>query len=233
MKITFVYPNFGGALQAALERTFTAVLGETAFAHIGESNILSEVIEQGGLGKKQLCRLMSIYDAAAKGEPDVIVTICSSIGRSAELAAQICDTVPILRIDAPMAEYCVARYTRIGMMATIGTTLEPSEELILRAARERCRKIRLQSIVPAGAWEAMMAGDGKTYAGILNEAARGLAQSCDVILLAQASMAANAEEISAACGKPVLSSPGICAEYIRDHITPATKRSERNEAFGK
>ena len=218
MKITFVYPNFGGGLSASLEKTFKDVLGETTFVHIGESNILSEVIEQGGLKDKQLYRLMSIYDAAVKGRPDVIVTVCSSIGRSAEIANQVCDVVPILRIDAPMAEYCVARYENIGIMATIGTTLEPSEELIMRTAKKYGRNVRLKSVVPAGAWEAMLAEDRKKYADLLNKAACDLAQSCDVILLAQASMAANAEKISAACGKPVLSTPRLCAEYIRDSI---------------
>ena len=48
---------------------------------------------------------------------------CSSIGRAVETAAELVAT-PVLRVDRPMAEQAVARASRIGVVATLPTTLE-------------------------------------------------------------------------------------------------------------
>ena len=68
MKIAMLYPTFGGGLPTALESVFTDVLGECSFVHLGESDLLGEVIACNGLTRDLLSRLMGLYHAAVQAK---------------------------------------------------------------------------------------------------------------------------------------------------------------------
>ena len=50
-----------------------------------------------------------------------------------ETAAELA-SVPVLRVDQPMADHAVATARRIGVIATLPTTLEPTADLLRRRA---------------------------------------------------------------------------------------------------
>jgi hypothetical protein len=66
-----------------------------------------------------------------------------------------------------------------------------------------------------GAFAALSAGDPEGHDRGILETARGIAGDCDVILLAQASMARMEESLAGALGKPVFSSPRRAIEMVR------------------
>ena len=81
------------------------------------------------------------------------------------------------------------KYKRIGVIATLSTTLEPTADLIQRRAALAGKKIELTSKLCEGAFEALMSGDGATHDAKVAAALKELSQQVDVIVLAQASMA--------------------------------------------
>ena len=123
--------------------------------------------------------------------------------------------VPVLRVDQPMADRAVAIGKRIGVIATLSTTLEPTADLIQRRAAHASKQIELTSRLVEGAFEALMAGDGATHDTKVATALKELSQHVDVIVLAQASMARVVESLKAEDKSvPILTSPGIAIEYL-------------------
>ena len=123
--------------------------------------------------------------------------------------------VPVLRVDQPMADKAVATGKRIGVIATLSTTLEPTADLISRRAVIAGKQIDLTSKLVEGAFEALMSGDGATHDAKVAAALKELSQQVDVIVLAQASMARVVDSLAAADKRvPILASPGVAVDYL-------------------
>ena len=71
---------------------------------------------------------MNYAASAQEAGADFILFTCSSIGPAVETAATLTD-VPVLRVDQPMADKAVQLGKRIGVIATLSTTLEPTSDL--------------------------------------------------------------------------------------------------------
>jgi Asp/Glu/hydantoin racemase len=139
---------------------------------------------------------------------------CSSIGPAVEAGAKLMG-VPVLRVDQPMADQAVATGKKIGVVATLSTTLEPTADLIRRRAAIAGKPIDLTSKLVEGAFEALMAGDGATHDAKVAAALKELSRQVDVIVLAQASMARVVDSLAPADKRvPILASPGIAVDYL-------------------
>jgi Asp/Glu/hydantoin racemase len=153
-------------------------------------------------------------ESAELAGADYIMVTCSSIGPAVEAGAKLMG-VPVLRVDQPMADQAVATGKRIGVIATLSTTLEPTADLIQRRAEKAGKKIELTSRLVEGAFEALMAGDAATHDAKVAAALKELSQQVDVIVLAQASMARVVDTLAPADKRvPILASPGIAVDYL-------------------
>lgn len=77
-------------------------------------------------------------------------------------AAQSFINIPVLRVDVPLADMAIATGVRIGMVATLPTTLKPTVALIKRQAALAGKDVELLSNLCAGAFQAV-AGDSATH----------------------------------------------------------------------
>ena len=96
--------------------------------------------------------------------------------------------------------------TRIGVAATVSTTLGPTLDLLSEAAAQAGKKIDLRPVVFEQARAKLMNGAPESYLSIIAEGLHLAAKGSDVIVLAQASMApalAQCQNIEV----PILSSP--------------------------
>ena len=194
--------------------------------HIADAWLLDTARRDGVTPQVQAAVTAHLGHLAAAGADAVLVT-CSSIGEAAEQAASQVP-VPVLRVDAPMATQAVALATaagtagRIAVLATLTSTLGPTGRLVERAARDAGRELRVTAEVVDGAAEAADAGDRERVTDLVAAAVRRVAAQADVIVLAQASMAAAAER--AAVDTPVLSSPVSGARALLDVLCEADSR---------
>jgi Asp/Glu/hydantoin racemase len=123
--------------------------------------------------------------------------------------------VPVLRVDQPMADQAVATGSRIGVIATLRTTLEPTADLIERRAAKAAKTIQVTSKLVDGAFEALMSGDAARHDELVAGALKELGQQVEVIVLAQASMARVVETLSPEDKRiPILASPGLAVEHL-------------------
>ena len=182
--------------------------------NIADDSLVKGIRDAGSLTATISRRVAAYLESAELAGADYIMVTCSSIGPAVEAGAKLMG-VPVLRVDQPMADKAVAAGKKIGVIATLSTTLEPTADLILRRAGSANKQIELTSKLVEGAFEALMAGDGATHDAKVAAALKELSHQVDVIVLAQASMARVVDALAAGDkGVPILASPGIAVDYL-------------------
>jgi Asp/Glu/hydantoin racemase len=180
--------------------------GWRSFNMLDES-LLKNTIREGTLSHQTLRRLAThIWSAVDAGASAVLVT-CSSLGPAVDAAVPLCP-VPVFRIDDGMAIEAIRRGSRIGVLATLHTTMGPTSRLIERHARTMGHDVVLISRLCEGAFEKLRNGDPAAHDAIIRESLASLVGSVDVVVLAQASMA-NALNGRSEAPVPVLTSPEL------------------------
>ena len=191
----------------------------TKLFNIVDDSIVKNIISRGGKADPAIYkRVLDYVKSAEDAGADYILVTCSSIGEAVEAAAEQA-SVPVLRVDQPMADLAVKTGKRIGVIATLQTTLQPTANLVERRAKLAHREIELKAVVCEGAFDALMAGDADRHDYLVAEALKLLAQQADVILLAQASMARVVDTLSEEDRRvPILTSPPSALEYIANVV---------------
>ena len=196
-----------------------AQLCKTHLAHVDTFNIvddslIKDVIARGELTPHTARRVAAHIASAEAAGADFILVTCSSIGAAIEAAAPF-SAVPVLRVDQPMADKAVQTGRRIGVIATLPTTLHPTSDLVQRRAQAAGKTIELTSKLCEGAFEALMSGDTGTHDAKVSAALRELSSQVDVILLAQASMARVVDTLPEGDRRiPILASPPLAIEHL-------------------
>jgi Asp/Glu/hydantoin racemase len=182
--------------------------------NLADDSLIKDVIKRGELTPKTARRVVEHVASAEAAGADYIMVTCSSIGRAVETAAGLA-SVPVLRVDQPMADQAVQTGRKIGVLATLPTTLEPTADLIQRRAAKAGKAIELESRLCEGAFDALMSGDAAKHDALVTAALKALVSQVEVIVLAQASMARVVEGLPAADRRvPILASPALAVDYL-------------------
>ena len=216
MRRTLALLHTSHVLVSCFARLCNRIIPEIAVFHMVDESLIRNTIADQGLRKETTRRVLKLIECARDGGADAVLVTCSSIGPAVPLARQVFD-FPIVRVDEAMAEQAVSVGSRIGVLATLSTTLEPTVALLHDVAAARSRSIQVEPCLCDGAFEAVLAGDHATHDRIVSEALLGLADRVDVVVLAQASMAGLLERLppgDLAC--PVLSSPESAVRRARE-----------------
>ncbi len=179
----------------------------TAFNIVDES-LLRISIREGGMSTATARRVAGYVFSAVEAGADAILVTCSSIGAAVDAARPFCP-VPLVRVDEGMAERALALGGRIGVLATLSTTLEPTRDLVRRLAAARSAAPTIVARVCDGAFAALAAGDRAGHDALVRDGIRALSSDVDVLLLAQASMARALDGEGVTPGIRVLSSPEL------------------------
>jgi Asp/Glu/hydantoin racemase len=163
--------------------------------HIVDESLLGVTRKQGSLSATTRRRALGYVESAAEAGADVVLVTCSSIGPAVDASASFV-SVPVLRVDEPMADEAVRLGARVGVLATLRTTLEPTAELVERRGRDAGRAVEVVSRVCDGAFEALQAGDRERHDELVRDGLRQLSADVDVVVLAQASMARVADTLT-------------------------------------
>lgn len=184
--------------------------------NIVDDSLIKNTIERGRVTPDTSRRVVDYIGSAEAAGADYIMVTCSSIGAAVESAAPL-TAVPVLRVDQPMVDKAVQLGKRVGVIATLPTTLEPTSDLVRRRAIALNQDIEITSKLCDGAFEALMGGTPEVHDQMVAAALKELAENVDVILLAQASMARVVGQLSKADKKvPILASPEIAMQYLAD-----------------
>ena len=210
---TVVVVHTGPATVQPIKQQFRDILPDVRVVNIMDDSLLNDVMAAGHLTEAVTGRIFSYMQLGQQMGASALLNACSSVGEAAS-AARPAISIPIIKIDEVMAERAVAVGPRIGVVATVRTTLEPTVRLIKTKAAAAGRAIEVTEAVADGAFQALLDGKPELHDEIVKRTIRSVADKVDVIVLAQVSMARLVPAL-ADMKVPVLSSPQSGVEAVR------------------
>ena len=214
MKVGLIYTSTTPELIELVEQEVKKQLGDgVELLSLQDPSILAEVREAGYVTTAPAARLIGMYMKAAEEGVDAMLNLCSSVG---EVADCVQDTaryigVPIVRVDEEMCREAVRLGSRIGVMATLPTTLTPTKNTVTRVAREAGKHVELVDCLVDGAFGL----DQEQFRARLTDAAAAIAEKVEVVVLAQGSMAYAELHLERVYGKPFWGSPRFGAAALK------------------
>jgi hypothetical protein len=182
-----------------IESSFARLWPQAQLMNLLDDSLSADLAEDGKLGPRMTERFLTMGRYAASTGADGILFTCSAFGPCIEAVAREQAPMPVLKPNEAMIEQAVAKGQRIGLLSTFPPTLvsmppefPPSVQLVPRLAE--------------GALAALDRGDRAEHDRIVVEASKDL-RDCDLIALAQYSMAPAVERVAEVTGKPVLTTP--------------------------
>ena len=199
-----------------LKALFKEIVPEVEMVNIIDDSLLDEVKKAGHITPAIINRMCTYVSAAKTLNPDLIFNQCSSVGEAFDIARKqvSCKT---LKIDEPMAEKAVALGSRIGVVATVASTVQPSSDLVRNTAKRLNKEVTVSEYLVDGALDILMAGDVDKHNQLVIEAIRKAEAENDVVVLAQGSMTAIIPLLTDV-RKPVLTSPRLAVERVKEEL---------------
>jgi Asp/Glu/hydantoin racemase len=197
MRITLVH-----ALKHSIvpiEASFAKLWPEARLMNLLDDSLSADLARDGKLTDAMTERFLSIGRYAASTGANGILFTCSAFGPCIEAVAGERAPMPVLKPNEAMIEQAAKRGRKVGLLSSFPPTLASMP-------REFPSSVELVPKLAEGALAALDRGDRAEHDRIVTEAAKDL-RDCDVIALAQYSMAPAAERVAAATGKPVLTTP--------------------------
>ena len=149
--------------------------------------------------------------AESTGAQAILFT-CSAFGPCIEAVAARRPHMPVLKPNEAMVAEAVGQGGRIGLIASFAPTLASMPP-------EFPAGTDLLSVLAEGAMQALNEGDTARHDALVVQAAQSLArQGCQVIALAQFSMARAQVAVQQAVGLPVLTTPGSAVRALRQRL---------------
>ena len=196
-----------------IEAAFARLWPEARLANLLDDSLAADLARDGALTPAMTERFRSLAGYAAASGADGILFTCSAFGPCIAACAADLAPMPVLTPNEAMIEEAVALAgpnARIGLLATFAPTLATMPAEFAGAAPG----VTVQACLSASAMTALQAGDGAEHDREA-AAASGAIADCDVIALAQFSLARAAASVAAATGKTVLTTPDSAVRKLR------------------
>lgn len=217
-KIAILHTSFVFvSVEPVINDLIAELIPDAEVMHFVDSDVLATVVREQGISRKSEERMTHLAQAAEAAGADIIFSACSSLGPALDVAARNVHT-PVVKIDEAMALRAARDGNRIGVLATVPTTLGPTSDLIQAKADELGRDVTIEQRLCDGAFSVLMSGDREKHDAMVIEQATDLAQQVDLIVLAQASMNRLAGVLQERTNLTVLSSPRIGVDYLARRV---------------
>lgn len=201
-------------VETMMRDIFAEVMPDVRLVNIVDDSLLPDVMAEGKISPAVTRRMCACVVAAETAGADAVLSLCSSLGPTIDVARQLVG-IPVIKIDDAMAEKAAREAERIGVMATVATTLGPTVDLIQEKAVGLGKEVQIRRSLVKGAFEVLMSGDRDGHDAMVSAAVQELAPQVEVLVLAQASMTRLVPRLQAETRLPILTSPRLGIEYTR------------------
>ena len=201
----------------SFEQKLKDYVGEPVKIHnLWDDFLANNPNEIGEFTIENRCRLYNDIKSAEMTGADMIVVTCSTLTPVVNMIRPFV-RVPLIAIGDAMGRKAVTYGERILVLATAGSTEGPMREKLNAEAAKLGKSIQIDFQANAEAFQAMKAVQMERHDAILLDMAKNIS-GYDCVVLAQASMAHLDQKIEAICKIPVLSSPGLCLEQVKETL---------------
>jgi hypothetical protein len=182
-----------------IEAAFARHWPEASLMNLLDDSLSADVARDGGITDAMTERFLRLGRYAAAAGADAILFTCSAFGSCIEAVAREQAPMPVLKPNEAMIEQAVGKGRRIGLLSTFPPTL-------VSMPPEFPASVEIVPKLAAGALAALDRGDRAEHDRLVGEAAKDL-RDCDLIALAQYSMAPAAALVAEISGRPVVTTP--------------------------
>lgn len=191
---------------APIEAAFAKAWPEARLMNLLDDSLSADLARDGALNDAMTERFLALGDYAAATGANGILFTCSAFGPCIEAVARAHAPVPVLKPNEAMIERAVTIGRRIGLLSTFPPTLASMPP-------EFPASVQVVPKLAEGALAALDRGDRAAHARLIVEASKDL-RDCDVIALAQFSIAATAPLVAEVTGRPVVTTPDSAVDKL-------------------
>ena len=202
---------------APTEMAFAALWPEARLVNLLDDSLSADLARDGAIMPAMTERFLTLARYAAGSGADGILFTCSAFGPCIEACARELSPLPTLKPNEAMIEEAIAAGLRIGLLATFPATLRSMPP-------EFPPQIDLVPQLVDGALAALDRGDTAEHDRRIVAAATAL-KDCDVIALAQFSMAHAAARVAEATGRAVMTTPGSAVRKLKRLLADRPRRA--------
>lgn len=213
-------------VETMMRDIFREIMPDVRQINIVDDSLLADVMARGFITDAVQQRMNLYIQSAELAGADAILSLCSSLGPAIDDARKLV-RIPVIKIDDAMTEKAIHQASRIGVIATVATTLKPTVALLEEKAEILKKPVEIQPQLVNGAFEILLSGEKARHDDMVAEAAGRLVGGVELLVLAQASMTRLAPRLEQETGLPVLTSPRLAIEYARQVLDMLPERSER------
>src|SRR5450631_4385369 len=196
---------------APIEASFARLWPDAILMNLLDDSLSADVARDGRLTVAMGERFLTLGRYAVSTHADAILFTCSAFGPCIEAVAREQAPMPVLKPSEAMIEQAAARGHRIGLLSTFPPTL-------VSMPREFPSSLEVVPKLAEGAMAALDRGEREEHDRLVAEASRDL-RDCDLIALAQYSMAPAAALVAQLSGRPVLTTPDSAVLKLKQLLT--------------
>ena len=195
---------------APIEEAFGRLWPDATTFNLLDDSLSADLATQGRITEEMTQRFLTLAHYAAGTGADGILFTCSAFGPCIEACSEELYPIPVLKPNEAMIREAEQSGMRIGLLASFAPTLRsmpsefPSNLMIVPRFVE-------------GALSALDQGNAQLHDQLTADAAQDL-QDCDVIALAQFSLARAQYAVANKTGKTVLTTPDCAVRALRARL---------------
>lgn len=172
-----------------VQRYVDEIIPEVNVMHFGDDTVQRDNFkaEVGTIPKENYFKFITYAHFLQESGADLIMLGCSTFNSAVEVARPIIE-IPLLQIDRPMMDLAVQDGNKVGLLATLPSTVPSSERLLKMAAEDAGKEIEIKTVLSDEAFKVLRAGDQDKHNEILLDEIDKLSNEVDAIVMAQVSM---------------------------------------------
>ena len=195
---------------------------ERAWPEASRMNLLDDSLSAdlaanaAGLDGTMTARFIALAQYVVGAGVQGILFTCSAFGPCIDAVARRWPYMPVLKPNEAMIADAVKAGRRIGLVASFAPTLASMPA-------EFPEGVTLMPVLADGALDALSRGDAVAHDRLVVSAAtRAVAEGCDVVALAQFSLARAAPAVEQAVRVPVFTTVKSAVRLLRERVEPQT-----------
>ncbi len=185
--------------------------------HLLDDSLSTDLAAAGSLDNRMIERFVTLTRYSAGCGADAILFTCSAFGAAIEAARAAVD-IPVLKPNEAMFDDALEAGRRIGLISTFEPSIPSMMSELKDEAKRRAVELSVRSCSVPEALAALHRGDFDRHDELIARAGADF-DDCDVVMLAQFSMARAASRFAPVPGRRVLTSPGSAVSRLKRDLT--------------
>jgi hypothetical protein len=193
--------------------SFGANWPEAKVVNLLEDALMTDLADDGRLTDAMIERFITIGHYCVKASADAILFCCSAFGPAIEEVRRHIP-IPALKPNEALYEQLVAKNGTVSLLATFQPSLPSMLAEIAAFAKTRGTTVKVEPSLVDGALQALLDLQPDEHNRLIAEAA-AKQEACDVIALAQFSMAPAKSLAATRTSKPILTTPDSAVAKLK------------------